>query len=87
MKHSPVWNHQEALNSVREEFIVTLSKKQLYTESGNSKVSGAGIVVRTGRKWKAGEAVQQVEDCLQHKVFLGSVARGRAKLKSVSSTQ
>lgn len=50
-------------------------------------MSGAGIVVRTGRKWRAAEAVQQVESRLKHKAVLGTVAQGRAGLGSLRATR
>ncbi len=43
-------------------------------------MSDAGIVVRTGRKWRAAEAVQQAETRLKHKAILGTMAQGRAGL-------
>lgn len=47
-------------SSVREEFIVARAREHLqYTGSRDSKVSIAAIVVRTGRKWRAGEAMRQ----------------------------
>ncbi len=39
-------------SSVREELIVAQAHLQ-YSGSRDAKVSGAGIVVRTGRKWRA----------------------------------
>lgn len=41
-------------------------------------MSSAGIVVRTWRKWRTAEAVQQAETRLKHKAILGTVAQGRA---------
>ena len=46
-------------SSVREEFLVAWARE--YSGSRDAKVSGAGIVVRTGRKWRAADAVQQAE--------------------------
>ncbi len=75
-------------SSVREEFIVTRAREHLqYSGSRDAKVSGAGIVVRTGRKWKAAEAVQQAETRLKHKAILGTVAQGRAGLGSLRATR
>ncbi len=72
-------------SSVREEFIVARAREHLqYSVSRDAKVSGAGIVVRTGRKWRAAEAVQQAETRLKHKAILGTVAQGRAGLGSLS---
>ncbi len=47
-------------------------------------MSGAGIVVRTGRTAEAG---QQAETWLKHKSILGTVAQGRAGLGSIRATQ
>ncbi|KAK0146299.1 hypothetical protein N1851_014401 [Merluccius polli] len=70
-------------SSVREEFIVARAREHLqYSGSRDAKVSGAGIVVRTGRKWRAADAVQQAETRLKHKAILGTVAQGRARLGS-----
>ncbi|RXN12199.1 reverse transcriptase [Labeo rohita] len=74
--------------SVREEFIVARAREYLmYSGSRDAKVSGAGIVVRTGRKWRTAEAVQQAETRLKHKAILGSVAQGRAGLGSLTATR
>ena len=45
----------------------------------------AGIEVRTGRKWKAEEAVRQAEARLHHNRLVGVVTRGRAGLGSFST--
>ncbi|RXN32649.1 reverse transcriptase [Labeo rohita] len=74
--------------SVREEFIVARAREHLmYSGSRDAKVSGVGIVVRTGRKWRAAEAVQQAETRLKHKAILGSVTQGRAGLGSLTATR
>ncbi len=74
--------------SVREEFIIAQAREHLqYSGSRDAKVSGAGIVVRTWRKWRAAEAVQQAETRLKHKAILGTVAQGRARLGSLRATQ
>lgn len=73
-------------SSVREEFIVARAREHLqYSGSRDAKVFRAGIVVRTGRKWRAAEAVQQAETQLKHKDILGTVAQGRAGLGSIPS--
>lgn len=56
-----------------------------YRESSDPKVAKAGIEVRTGRKWKAEEAVRQAESRLHHKRPVGVVTRGRASLGSFST--
>ncbi|RXN23864.1 reverse transcriptase [Labeo rohita] len=71
-----------------EEFIVARAREHLmYSGSRDAKVSGAGIVVRTGRKWRAAEAVQQAETRLKHKAILGSVTQGRAGLGSLTANR
>ncbi|XP_059199347.1 uncharacterized protein LOC131979398 [Centropristis striata] len=75
-------------SSVREEFIVARAREHLqYSGSRDAKVSGAGIIVRTGRKWRAVDAVQQAESRLKHKAILGTVAQGRAGLGSQPATR
>ncbi|XP_029359637.1 uncharacterized protein LOC115044643 [Echeneis naucrates] len=70
-------------SSVREEFIVARAREHLrYSGSRDAKVSGAGIVMRTGRKWRAANAVQQAELRLKHKAIRGTVGQGRAGLGS-----
>lgn len=50
------------ISSLNEEFMVTRTREVLqYRESCNPKVSQAGIKVRTGRKWRAAEAVEVAE--------------------------
>lgn len=50
------------VNSLSEEFMVARSRVVLqYRESTDPKVSKAGIKVRTGRKRRAQEAVDQAE--------------------------
>ncbi|XP_076860736.1 uncharacterized protein LOC143513938 [Brachyhypopomus gauderio] len=66
-----------------EEFKVTRAREvMLYRDSADNRVSSAGITVRTGRKWKAQEAVEQAEARLRHGILVGTVAVGRAGLGS-----
>jgi len=75
-------------SSVREEFITARAWEHLqYTGLRDTRVSSTGIAVRTGRKWRAAEAVGQAEACLKRKAPLGSVAQGRAGLGSSTLTQ
>ena len=70
-------------SSLTEEFMVTRAREVLlYRDSSDTKVSSAGIEVRTGRKWKAQDAVEQAEARLRHSVLVGAVASGRAGLGS-----
>lgn len=69
------------LKSIQEEFKVSRARKVLQLrESSHPKVSGAGVAVRTGRKWRAEMAVDQAESWLRHGVLVGTVPRGRAGL-------
>lgn len=79
---------QLPLKSLQEEFKVTKARDVLlYRDSSDPKVATAGIEVRTGRKWKAEEAVQQAEASGggNHKRLVGVVTRGRAGLGSFST--
>lgn len=80
MQHRSVWEYQEGSCSVlREEFIIDRAREHLhYRDSRDTKFSG--------RKWKAGEAVQQADARLQQNTLLG-VARGRAGPGRVPSIQ
>lgn len=70
-------------SSLSEEFMVTRARELLqYRESSDPKVAQAGIEVRTGRKWKAAEAVEVAESRLRHRTLVGAVAQGRAGLGS-----
>ena len=72
---------QLPFNSLTEEFKVTRAREVLlYRDSTDNKVAAAGIEVRTGRKWRAQEAVDQAEARLRHSVLVGTVAVGRAGL-------
>lgn len=46
----------------------------LYRASNNTRVSSAGITVRTLRKWQEQEVVEQAEARLRHGILVGSVA-------------
>ncbi|XP_061733213.1 uncharacterized protein LOC133536595 [Nerophis ophidion] len=71
------------ISSLSEEFMVTRSRELLqYRESSDPKVAQAGIEVRTGRKWRAVEAVDVAEARLRQKVLVGIVAQGRSGLGS-----
>ncbi|XP_073731592.1 uncharacterized protein [Misgurnus anguillicaudatus] len=70
-------------SSLKEEFMVTRAREVLlYRDSSDIKVSSAGIEVRTGRKWKAHEALEMAESRLRHGVLVGAVESGRAGLGS-----
>nr|XP_055028991.1 uncharacterized protein LOC129418090 [Misgurnus anguillicaudatus]XP_055035306.1 uncharacterized protein LOC129423146 [Misgurnus anguillicaudatus] len=74
---------QLPFTGLTEEFKVTRAREVLlYRDSADNRVATAGITVRTGRKWRAQEAVDQAEARLRHSVLVGSVAVGRAGLGS-----
>lgn len=69
------------LSGLSEEFKVTRSREVLmYRDSKDTKVAAAGILVKTGRKWRAQEAVTKAEARLRHKMLVGPLAIGRAGL-------
>lgn len=70
-------------SGLTEEFKVTRSREaMMYRDSADAKVASAGILVKTGRKWQAQEAVSRAESRLRHKTLVGTVAMGRAGLGS-----
>lgn len=79
---------QLPFKSLEEEFKVTRAREVVqYRDSRDPKVAKAGIQVRTGRKWRAQEAVQEAEARLCHKRLVGVVTRGRAGLGSFPTPQ
>lgn len=58
-----------------------------FRESHDQKGSQAGIEVRTGRKWRATEAVDKAESRLHPKDLAGTVAIGRAGLGTIPSAK
>ncbi|KAK7919076.1 hypothetical protein WMY93_010360 [Mugilogobius chulae] len=75
---------QLPLKSLEEEYKVSKTRVVLqYKDSEDSMVSNAGIEVKTGRKWRAEEAVQQAESRLHFSKLVGAVTRGRAGLGSI----
>lgn len=70
-------------SSLSKEFMVSRSRELLqYWESSDPRVALAGIEVRTGRKWRAAEAVEITVSRLQQRVIVGTVAQGRVGLGS-----
>ena len=58
-----------------EEFVVTRTREAIwYRDSRDLKVSGAGIEIRTGRKWSAARELKIAEERLQQKAMVGTVA-------------
>lgn len=67
------------LKYIEEEYKVLRAREvQQFRESADPKVSGAGVAVKPGRKWRAEATVEQAEPWLRHRVLVGTVARGRA---------
>ncbi|XP_069366366.1 uncharacterized protein [Paralichthys olivaceus] len=74
---------QLPFSGLMEEFKVTRTREvMMYRDSTDVRVATAGILVKTGRKWQAQEAITRAEARLRHKMLVGSVARGRAGLGS-----
>lgn len=74
---------QLPISGLSEEFMVTRAREfMMYRDSADKKVATAGILVKTGRKWKAQEAVDRAEARLQHNILVGNTAVGRAGLGS-----
>lgn len=55
----------------------------MYRDSADVKVASAVILVKTGRKWQAQDAVSRAQARLRHKTLVGIMAIGRAGLESV----
>ena len=65
---------QLCFKSLEEEFKVTRAREVVqYRDSSDPKVAKAGIQVRTGRKWRAEEAVQEADAGLRHRNLVGVV--------------
>ncbi|XP_060938981.1 uncharacterized protein LOC133018922 [Limanda limanda] len=74
--------------SLEEEFKVTRAREVVqYRDSSDPKVAKAGIQVRTGRKWRAEDAVQEADARLRHRSLVGVVTRSRAGLGSFPTPQ
>ncbi|XP_048863711.1 uncharacterized protein LOC125738598 [Brienomyrus brachyistius] len=74
---------QLPFSSLEEEFRVSRTREALvYRESSDSRVASAGIVVKTGRKFRAQEGLELAESRLRHRALVGTVAVGRAGLGS-----
>jgi hypothetical protein len=72
---------QLPLKGLTEEYKATKVRAVLMLrDSIDKKISEAGIEVRTGRKWKASEAVAEAESRLKHQDIVGTVTQGRLGL-------
>ncbi|XP_061778568.1 uncharacterized protein LOC133569990 [Nerophis ophidion] len=78
---------QLPITSVVEEYKVTKTRQaMMLRDSKDERVRQAGIVVRSGIKWSASEALREAEDRLHHADIVGSVAQGRLGLGCSSRT-
>ncbi|TWW81809.1 hypothetical protein D4764_01G0016240 [Takifugu flavidus] len=74
---------QLPISGLSEEFMVTRARElMMYQDSSDTKVATAGILVKTGRKWKAQKAVDRAGARLQHNILVGNTAVGWAGLAS-----
>ena len=65
-------------NSLVEEYKVAKARLLLtLRDSNDEKISGAGIEIRTGRKWSVSKAVEQAESGLKHQDIVGTTNRDR----------
>ena len=79
---------QLPFKSLEEEFKVTRAREVVqYRDSRDPKVAKAGIQVRTGRKWMAEVADQEVEARMRQRSMVGVVTRGRAGIGSFPTPQ
>ena len=53
-------------------------------ECTDDKVKNAGIILKTGRKWKVEQAVQQATEKLEHQDTIGTTTAGRQGLGCVT---
>ena len=68
---------QLPFRGLKEEFVVTRTREAImYRDSRDLKVAGAGIEIRTGRKWSAVRELKVAEERLQQKAMVGTVASG-----------
>ena len=76
---------QHPLKTLIEEYKFTKAREvMMLRDSRDGKISGVGIEVRTGHKWKATEAVEEAETRLKHKDIVGSVATGNEQSQCTS---
>ncbi len=58
---------QLPLKSLEKEFKVTRAREvMLYRDSSDPRVAQVGVQVKTGRKWRADDAVSQAESRIRH---------------------
>ena len=75
---------QLPVSSVSEEFKKGKTRLvMMLRDSCDSQVREAKIEIKSGRKWKAAEAVEEAESRLRHRDIVGVTAKGRLGLGSV----
>lgn len=73
---------QLLFSSLGDEFrVACIWEALLYLDSKVSWVVSAGIMVQTGRKWRAQECLEASESQLKHKLFVFAVTSSQAKDK------
>ena len=76
---------QLPLKALTEEYKATKVRAvMMLRDSQDQKIREAGIEIRTGRKWKAEDAVAEAESRLRHQDIVGTVAHGRLGLGCVT---
>ena len=69
------------VGSLSEEYMVSKVRLQMtLRDSNDPKVSSAQVDVRSGKKFRAADAVQEAEGRLRHQDIVGSIAKGRQGL-------
>ncbi|XP_060608354.1 uncharacterized protein LOC132760383 [Ruditapes philippinarum] len=72
---------QMPFNSLVEEYKVAKARLLLtLRDSSDEKISGAGIEIRTGRKWSVKQAVDRAESSLKLQDIVGTTNKGREGL-------
>ena len=56
-----------------------------FRDAMDLKVSGAGVVVKTVKKWRAEAALEQAELWLCHGVLVGTETRTRPELRNIAA--
>lgn len=70
---------QLPFSSLNKEFKISCIREALVCQDSKvSRVTSAGIMVRTGRKLRAQESLKIAESHLRHRALVGTVATGQA---------
>ena len=76
---------QLPLKALTEEYKATKARQfMMIQECTDNKVKNAGIILKTGRKWKVEQAVQQATERLEHQDIIGTTTTGRQGLGCVT---